>query len=144
MYYYDSLIIQKQNTTEDFEAAETIKEVLYDFVAENVPQDRLRMAECLFKGIYPDGRNSDMLTFIFLRDDTVCGRNCRLNPQYGNKEFLCQLAMRLNEALHRRGLDYPVLVNIERDNMIMNFSKMDFQRTTHPLYKAESMESSTI
>lgn len=133
-YYYNSLIIEKQNNEKDFEAADVIKETLYNFVAEYVDPERMKLAETLFKGVYPEGRNADLLTFLFLRDDSVCGKSSRLNPAMSNKEFLCKLAIHINEELHKRGLAYPVTVNIERENLIMNFSKMDFYHTPNKAY----------
>ncbi len=139
MYYYDSLLIQKLNTEKDFDSLNVIQQAICDFVAEYVPEDRLRLAECLFKSIYPDGHNSDLLAFLFLRDDTVCGHRARLNPSFGNKEFLGKLAMRIHEALNRKGLSNPIALNIERENITMDISRMDFQKNSLPLFRKEKI-----
>ncbi len=137
MYYYYSLLVQKLNTEKDFDALNIIHASLCDFVAEYVPEERMRMAECLFKSIYPDGHNTDLLAFLFLRDDTVCGHRARLNPELSNKEFLGKLAMRLHEALGRKGMKNPISLNIERENMTMDIGRMDFHKTTIPPYRKE-------
>ena len=134
MYYYDSLLIQKLHTEKDFDALNIIHASLCDFVAEHVPPERMRMAETLFKSIYPDGHNSDLLAFLFLRDDTVCGHRARLNPQIGNKEFLGKLAMRIHGALERKGLANPISLNIERENITMDIGRMDLHKIASPVY----------
>lgn len=139
MFYYNSLIVQKNNNEKDFEAAEVAKDTIYGFIAENLTDQDIAKASTMLKGLYPEGRDSEMLTFIFLRDDSSCGAQTRIVPDMSNKELLCNLAMKLNESFSRKGIKQPVLVNIERENLTMDFSKMDFHMNKHPLFDKDEL-----